>query len=288
VEVASVNVGKKCNQRATSPRGILSHMNDPMAQTIEAILRDAEASGLHVFYGFLTETNRTASVHWNSDHGGDWKKFLACARTLSAQVLYINWIPFEQFEIDESSAKLQSDSEDGDQSSETKESIEEIRAFQSKVGMTCAIDVGFIANGVVHLYQDTADWFDAFNDLVADDEDDDEADEPEEIDASEVRRWATALASDSRYCTTTQRNYLLEQIAGPDYSRLPTYKVLLKAEAIYNADYKQAAEEKLAKEVLELREHGLNQKAIGLKLGISQGRVSGILSLMAPKRKSPA
>lgn len=269
--------------------GMLSsfEMNDPLRKAVEAICEEAGSKALQIFYGFLAEESEVPSVHWNLEHGGDWRNFVQCAKALDAHVLYVNWAPFEQFEIDDSIAAVESPPEDGERGGDAKNQMAQIRAFQSKVGLTCVIDLAFVANGVVHVYQETADWFDEFNALTPD-EDDDEADEPEPISESDLRRWATALASDPKYCTSTRRIYLLKEIAGADFTELPAYDILRKAEVIYETDFKQAAEEKLANEIQDLRNQGLNLKAIGLKLGISQGRVSGIVSLMAPKRKSPA
>lgn len=260
-------------------------VNDTLSKTIEAICKEAESNPLLIFYGYLAEESEVPSVHWNSERGGDWKKFLWCAKAFHARVLYVNWAPFEQFEIDDSISLLESTHEDGEEDEAAKKQVAQIRAFESKVGITCVIDLAFFANGVIHTYQETADWFDEFRDLVPD-EDDDEADESKPISKSDLRKWATTLASDARYCTSTQREYLLEQIAGAEFPQLPAYKILREAETIYQADFKQAAEEKLANEIQGLRDQGLNMKAISLKLGISQGRVSGLVSLMASKKKS--
>ncbi len=261
-------------------------MNDPLSKTVESICKEADNSALQVFYGYLAEENEVPSVYWNSEHGGDWKKFVECAKAFNAHILYLNWVPFEQFEIDDALVVLESIPEDGEEGAETKKQKTQIRAFQSKVSLTCVIDLAFLANGVIHIYQETADWFDEFSDLIPD-EDDGEADEPKPINKSDLRRWATALASDPKYCTTTQREYLLKQIAGAEFPQLPAYQILREAETIYQTEFKQAAEEKLANEIQEMRNQGFNLKAIGLKLGISQGRVSGIVSLIAPKKKSP-
>jgi hypothetical protein len=263
-------------------------VNDPLSKTVEAICKEAESNALQIFYGYLAEESKVPSVHWNTEHGGGWKKFVECAKAFDGHVLYINWFPFEQFQIDESVSALESASEDGDEDEETTKQMNQLRAFQSKVGITCVIDLAFLADGVVHIFQETADWFDEFSDLVPDDDDDDEAEEPKPINKSDLRRWATALASDPKYCTSTQREYLLQQIAGVEFPRLPAYQILHEAETIYQMEFKQAAEEKLANEIQEMRNKGFNLKAIGMKLGISQGRVSGIVSLMAPKKKSPA
>jgi hypothetical protein len=261
-------------------------MNDPLSKTVEVICKDAKTSGLQVFYGFLPDQSKVPTVHWDSEHGGDWKQFVACAKAFDARVLYVNWAPFEQFDIDDAVSVVESNSEGGDEDRELTKQIDQLRAFQPKVGLTCLIDLAFCASGVIHTHQETADWFDEFSNLVPDEEDEN-ANESEKISESDLRRWATALASDSRYCTSSRRDSLLKDIAGAEFSRLPAYKILDEAEEIFQRDYKQVAEEKLANDIQELRNQGLNLKAIGLKLGISQGRVSGIVSLMAPKRKSP-
>jgi hypothetical protein len=263
-------------------------MNDPLSKTVEVICKEAESNALQIFTGYLAEESKVPSVHWNSDHGGNWKQFVGCAKAFDALVLYVNWAPFEQFQIDDSVSALELACEDGDENEESKRQIAQIRAFQTKVGLTCVIDLAFLANGVIHIYQETADWFDEFSELIPDDNDDDEAEEPKPINKSDLRRWATALASDPKYCTSTQREYLLQQIAGAEFPKLPAYQILREAEPIYQTEFRQAAEEKLANEIQEMRNQGFNLKAIGLKLGISQGRVSGIVSLMAPKKKSPA
>ncbi len=99
-----------------------------------------------------------------------------------------------------------------------------------------------------------------------------------------MNKWALALASDPRYLTSKQREYLLEKLAGQEFSELPTFDVLRRAETIFQADFRQVAEEKLTDEIRRLREQGLNLNAIALKLGISRDRVSGLVSAIPNKR----
>jgi hypothetical protein len=87
------------------------------------------------------------------------------ARTFNTRVLYVNWDSFQQNEIDDSIANLESTTSDNDPENkegaeQTKQLPDKIRALQSKVGMTCVVDLAFIANAVMHCYQETADWFD--------------------------------------------------------------------------------------------------------------------------------
>ena len=259
-------------------------MNDPFSKLLDEIRKEAESGGMHIFYGYLAEDGQHAAVHWNQENGGDWKKFLVCARTLGTQILYMNWAPFEQFEIDDAVSKLESElTGASDADKETQKLINQIRGFQPKVGLTCVIDLAFVANGVVHICQQTADWFDEFGDLIGEDQEEDEPEKKTPASKEVVDKWARMLASDSKYSTTREHEYLLEKLAGEEFSKLPTYEVLRRAEAIFQVDFKQAADAKLAEEIQELRSQGLNINAIAMKLGISRDRVSGLIS--APPRK---
>jgi len=149
--------------------------------------------------------------------------------------------------------------------------------------LTCIIDLAFVSNSVVHIYQETANWFDEFEELLPEDEDDEDEGRTS-IDKAMVNKWALALASDPMYLTSKQREYLLEKLAGQEFSKLPTFEVLRRAETIFQADFRQVAEEKLSDEIRQLREQGLNLNAIALKLGISRDRVSGLVSAIPKKR----
>ncbi len=255
-------------------------MDDPFLKTLDEIRKGADQSGLRIFYGYMAEESKVPSVHWNRENGGDWKQFLACARTVGANVLYVNSAPFEQFQVDDAISVLESKLADGaKEEEETKRLVSQVRTFQPKVGLTCIIDLAFVANGVVHIYQETADWFDEFNDSVAEEEEENEEIENRKpVSQAIIDKWATSLASDPKYTTSKDRDYLLEKLAGKELSELPAYRILRRAEAIYETDFKQAAEEKLAREIKQLRDKGLNQSAIAIRLGIPKDRVSGLLS----------
>jgi len=262
-------------------------MNDPLSKTLEEIRQVAENSGLHIFFGWLAEHNDSLAVHWNEDNGGDWKGFLGCAKAVSASILYLNWAPFEQFHVDDAVSEIESELTESegrdDGTKDIKKLLNQIRAFETKVGLTCIIDLAFVSNGVVHIYQETADWFDEFEELLPEDEDD-EQEERKPVDKATVNKWALALASDPQYLTSKQREYLLEKLAGQEFPKLPIFDVLRRAETIFQADFRQVAEEKLSDEIRQLREQGLNLNAVALKLGISRDRASGLVSAI-PKPK---
>src|SRR5260370_5108446 len=95
-------------------------MNDPLSKMVEAVCEQAESNALQIFYGYLAEESEVPSAHWNSEHGGDWKKFVECAKAFNAHILYVNWAPFEQFEIDDAIVALDSTPEGSEEDDETK------------------------------------------------------------------------------------------------------------------------------------------------------------------------
>ena len=254
-------------------------MNDPLAKTVDKIREAAKSGGLQIFYGWLPEDEDRLTVHWNQDNGGDWKSFLDCAKAVSANILYLNWAPFEQFQIDDAVTEIESEVDEG---SDETGVLGKLRAFNTKVGLTCVIDLAFVANGVVHIHQETPDWFTEFEDLLPEQSED----EPERKlpDKTTVNKWAATLASHPQYMNSRDREYLLEKLAGAEFPTLPVFEVLRRAATVFEMDFKQGAEEKLAEEVRQLREQGLNLNAIARKLGLSRDRASGLASMIPNKK----
>ena len=101
------------------------------------------------------------------------------------------------------------------------------------------------------------------------------------LDKPLVNKWASALANHPKFgiCKTTdQREYLLEQLAGEDYEKLPIGEILRRAETLYVFEARPKQEEEMQKQARELRKQGLNLSAIAQKLGISRDRLSGLLT----------
>jgi hypothetical protein len=163
--------------------------------------------------------------------------------------------------------------------------VGELREFQKKVGVICVIDVAFVTNGVVHRYQEATAWMEAFDDLADAEEDDGEIERQSSADRTLVNKWAMTLAGDRKYPTAKNHEYLLEKLSGDLFSTLPVYEILRRAETVFDAEFKMAANEQLALEIQKLRDQGLNIDAIALKLGITRGQVSGLMSWITNREK---
>ena len=258
-------------------------MADQLLKTIAEIRERASAFGLVVFYGWLY-TEEAHTVHWNEEHGGHWKQFLECARALSVKAIYLNWAPFEEFQVDEALAGVEGVLSDAQTTEMEKAELEsqskQIAKYRDKVGLTAIIDVAFEMGGMFHVYQETADWFDAFQELTAEEEEK-QVEEETQVDKALVDKWARELASHAKYSSCKdydQGAYLLEKLAGEGYEKLPLSDIFRRAETIYQFELKPQEEERLSQKARELRKQGLNMNAIAQKLGISRDRVSGLLA----------
>ncbi len=261
---------------------------DELLEKVEVIVNAAKGQGLVVFYGWAHGTTQK-TVDWNEEHGGNWEKFLECAKAVGAKMLYLNWAPFEDLQVDEAVQHLEktlaAGSGTGIEQSDSLPSRTEIEAYRDKVGVTAVIDVAFLHEDVVHIYQCFADWFQAFEELTEElEEDSDEREDPYServVDKVLVRKWASELAKHAKFGAARsgdQREFLLETIAGAEIDSLPVGDILARAESIYQFEIKPKEEQRLRAEARLLREEGLNINAIAVKLGISKDRVSGLLS----------
>jgi len=253
--------------------------SDPFTKFVDEITAHTKQEGLVLYYGLKEGTFDTA-VYWNEERGGDWRKFLNVAKALGARVVYLNWSPFEEFQVDEALSSVPDDEEFDDPDSEERD--QQIEAYREKVGLIAQIDLAFVVDGVTHIYRRSPDWFEAFQALVheAGDEDEQELPEPR-VDKATVDKWARSLATHEKYAgckTHDQRRYLLEQLAGDDYGTLPVNEVLKRADTVYTFEVRPEQEKELRARARTLREHGLNLNAIGQKLGISRDRVSALLA----------
>jgi hypothetical protein len=264
-------------------------MNDSLSKTVEEIRQAAKSDGLCVFFGWLAE-GKLPTDHWNEEHGGGWKPFLECAKSLKADAVCLNWPPFELFQVDdavsETELKLGENGGLDDETRTIRKRLDQISEFKTKVSLVCVIDLAFVTDGVGHIYQKTADWFREFEDLLPDDSDEEE-EEKRPADKATVNKWATILASDPKFLISKDskgREYLLEKIAGEEFPKLPTYEILSRAEANFQVEFRQAAEARLADEIRTLRGQGLNVNAIAPKIGMSRHHVSGLLSAHSAKK----
>lgn len=262
----------------------VSQRTDPLLDMVKQIKNHAEENGFVVYYGWASG-GKIESVYWNVERDGDWRHFLKTAKALSVKLVYLNWAPFEEFQVEEALVDEEShtaDAPSGEDIREKKEHNSEVAKFRDYVGLTAIIDLAYLFDGVLHIFQKKADWFEEFEELTAKEEAEEEAETgEEEVDAGLVNIWAGKLVRELRYrtCKTHgQRSYLLEKLAGDEYGRLPVLHILERAENVYAIDVRPEEDKELRKQAKELKAEGLNIIAIAQRLGLTREKVSGLLS----------
>lgn len=258
---------------------------DTVLETLDEVFKWAKQQGFVLVYGW-PHGSEEGAVHWNEEHGGGWEPFLECAKALGARALYVNWAPFEGFQVDDALAAMGAQALEDDASDSDTAQIEErrrqIEEYRERVGLTAAIDLAFHCGGVWHRFQLAADWFATFSELTEEDEELDEGDlEESAADKAAVVKWASVLANAPEFgaCKNhDQRGYLLEQLAGKEFDTLPVRDILRRAETLYVLEVRPRQEKRVREEATELRKQGLSVSQIAQKLAISRARVSALLA----------
>jgi len=261
--------------------------DDALLEEVESIISDLKKQGFVLFYGWA-HGGESNVVYWNQEHGGDWRKFLECAKALGTDLLYVNWSPFEEFQVEEALQRSDDGTPDDNKTDkrDPERDLQEIERYRDKVGLTAVIDVAFVHDEITHIYQESADWFDTFEALTEAQKERSSvsngfAHDVKPVDKALVRKWASELAGHPRFRlarTVDQREYILESIAGDEIEKLPIGDILARADAIYQFELKPKEEERIGEQARILRKQGLNINAIAFKLGIPRDRVSALLS----------
>jgi hypothetical protein len=211
---------------------------DLLLENTEMIARSAKEQGLIVFYGWAHEIESKA-IYWNEAQGGDWTKFLECAKSVGAKQIYLNWAPFEDFQVDEALAQLETAlASEAIAKADTPQSLptrQDLESYREAVGMTAILDLAFIHAGVVHIYQCLSDPFKAFDEITdgleAIGDFSEDSDRGTVVDKTLGRKWASDLANHAKFGvarTTDQKEFLLEALAGPEIDSLPIPDILAR------------------------------------------------------------
>ncbi len=247
-----------------------------MVGQIRAYARERE---LTLFYGYVGGGDD--AIQWNEEQGGGWREFVDCAKSLGARILYLNWAPFEEFQVADALEEAQAlpAAAPGAAARDAASLSQEIEGYREKVGLTAVIDLAFLADGIFHTLEIEADWFRAFQELLPEGEGDEGVNDQarEQL----VRKWAPKLASAPEYarCTTRgEQRHVLRKLAGAEYDGPAAEEILDEAKAIYELEVYPERARRLGKEARELKARGETLQGIAAKLGVSNWQVRKLLA----------
>jgi hypothetical protein len=232
-----------------------------------------------VFYGTYP-SERVPEIYWNTDIGGDWREFLKVAKATGTTVLYIDWVDFTREYFEEALPRTGSVNSVNEDDEERKQELEH---FTKYLGTTAAIRLGFFMNGTFHVYEDETLWHEEFGALLGqDDSSEGPQDEDEEEDARELTEdWAEKLSNESEFAGLKKRSdkrSLLRKLAGNEFKKLHVDNVLWRADTLHAKNLRAINDERLAKQVKELRAKNMSNLAIAGKLGIPARQVTILLA----------
>lgn len=255
--------------------------HDPLLEAVGEIQEYCESRGLGIFSGYLTREHETVAV-WNVARDRDWRGFLDLAASRGVTVIYLDWVPFEDHQIDDALIRTDDAGEPTEQDPRVAEYNRELETFRTQVGLTGVIEIAFSLGGVFHFFEWQAEWFAEFERLV--DAWDEGAYQPRRLARSRLHELANQLVNHPKYhaCQSkAQRRYLLEQLLGREFDTLrpaDMSAVLDRAEAIFELEIKPLERSYLRQRARELNAQGLSLEAIAGSLGVSRAAVKALLA----------
>lgn len=255
--------------------------NDPLLEAVRDIQEYCDTHALQVFSGYLTREHETVAV-WNVGRNRDWKVFLDVAAARSVGMIYLDWVTFEEYHVEDAMLRGDEGSDAGEPDPRMDEYNRELEGFRTHAGLTGVIEIAYSLGGVWHVFEWQAEWFAEFERLV--DAWDDGAYQPRRLPRTRLQELANQLVNHPKYqaCRSkAQRRYVLEQMLGRDFESVrasDVAAVLDRAEAIFELEIKPLERSYLRQRARELKAQGLSLDAIAGSLGVSRAAVKALLA----------
>lgn len=260
-------------------------MTDDLNETKEQLISAMKQAGVPTFLGTYPSES-VPEILWNSELEPDPSNFVRLAKALGAKVLYLSWLVFTDNDINNAMATEPTEESTNQEDFSTKEYNEKVKEFAQYVGSVASVRAGFFLDGVFHVFEREAEWYEEFGGLIGSEEPGETSENGQDPKLSkEALAWAEKLASDPRFGTldtADQQRYLLRKLAGDEYENLPVSAIVKNAATIYEVDIRPVEEEREKKEQLRqiqtLKSQGKSILAIAGKLGLPRDRVSMLLA----------
>ena len=135
-----------------------------------------ERSHLSVFYGY-SSLNESVGVYWDTERHPDFREFLLVAEKSGVKLVVFNHQQFSLTEIDDLLQELEDSELPREEQRNFQTRIHELQKYE---GFTSIVELSFSLDGRVYSFQLHADWYSAWEDLLAEIETaDDQGDENE-------------------------------------------------------------------------------------------------------------
>ena len=123
------------------------------------ILEYLEAGGFAIFHSTAGGLEGMPMVIWNTEEYPDYQMFLAAAKQVGAKLILFASSAFEETELEETIAELDSCSMDREERSEMESRLADMRDYE---GLTCSLELAFDHESRFYVYELRPDWYDEF------------------------------------------------------------------------------------------------------------------------------
>lgn len=137
-----------------------------MRSNLDTIRSEAESyiqqNGFLLYYSFA-RSEQSPTVRWDTEHYPDFRGFLGIARELGVKLVTLHHHQLSATVID---AALEDMLASGFEFEEQRGLEKRLRELSAYDGFTCAVELAFIHEGTLYLFEVRAEWFDELNDLL--------------------------------------------------------------------------------------------------------------------------
>lgn len=253
---------------------------DALRPLLDQIEQRCQQKGIEVFYGAI-EAHLQTTVQWNKTGDGDWEQFLKVLCHAGGKILIVST---GENDIDTGDADLLDYLNDLPQELQ-QEFREALNVVEKTTGQLASFTLTFFHGSIQFELHKTAHWYEAYCSVkeayeVNEEEEDEEEEDsdlstsPESMSPEEIEQWARKIIHHSTYLSSKdrmQRNRAAAEFCereGLENSG-DTYKILRKAELLFEEEVQPTREQELSRQVKALKEKGLKKVEVQSKLGIS-------------------
>lgn len=117
-----------------------------------------------VYHGYHRMPDAMIQVSWDTDRHPDFRQFVEAARRAGAKLIIFHQQPFAMDQIDGALDQL----DECDFTREEKRSYEaRLRKLQAYEGFTCSLELSFVHEGRVFIFEQHTDWYESFAEIVS-------------------------------------------------------------------------------------------------------------------------
>jgi hypothetical protein len=123
------------------------------------IIEYLDAGGFAIYHSTAGGLEGQPMVLWDTEEYPDYQMFLATARQVGAKLILFATAQFEEDELEEAVAELDSCNLDREERSDLESRLADLRCYE---GLTCSLEIAFDHESRFYVYELRPDWYEEF------------------------------------------------------------------------------------------------------------------------------